>query len=246
MTATGAAPGVAPEAAPGVAPAVHFGQGHREPYALALQDGYGKLTLRPDSDNPPGNLVEFDVHGWCAEASIMERSLLGSLRGPVLDVGCGPGRLLAAAGQLGLAAMGIDTSAEAVRRACGRGVHALEQSIFAAVPHSGHWQSVILLDGNIGIGGGVTSLLRRCRQVIAPSGTLLVEVDAEDIDTAYSAVLEDWHGNRSEPFSWARTGAAGLMIRTHATGWIVTEIRHVQGRVFCWLRPQTGQARSIP
>lgn len=233
--------------AAGTAPAAHFGQGDREPYARALHTGSGALTLRPDNGRHPGGPVEFDVRSWCEEASPVERSLLQSLQGPVLDVGCGPGRLLAAAQPLGLAALGIDTSAEAVRRARDRGARALEQSVFAPVPQTGNWQSVILLDGNIGIGGSVAALLGRCRQLVAPYGTLLVEVEAdEEIDTAYSAVLEDGRGNRSGAFPWARTGAAGLASRAQAGGWTVTAVHRLQGRVFCRLSPRPEPSRPAP
>jgi SAM-dependent methyltransferase len=227
-------------------PAAYFGQGEREPYTRTLRTGTGTLTLRPESGHDPAGPVDFDVRNWCEDASAIERSLLQSVRGPVLDIGCGPGRLLAAARTLGLAALGIDTSAEAVHLARGRGARALEQSIFAPVPQSGHWQSVILLDGNIGIGGNVGALLGRCRQLIAPSGTLLVEVEAhEHLDTAYSAVLEDQHGNRSEAFPWARTGTAGLASRAKSGGWSITAIQRLQGRVFCFLSPLPEPDRSI-
>ncbi|WP_427132039.1 class I SAM-dependent methyltransferase [Pseudarthrobacter sp. S9] len=230
-----------------VAPVAVFGQGDREPYARALQDGSGTLTLRPDSVDHHGGTVEFDVGSWCAEASLLERSLLRNLQGPVLDVGCGPGRLLVAAQLMGLAALGIDTSPEAVGWARGRGARALQQSIFSPVPRSGHWQSVILLDGNIGIGGSVTSLLRRCRQLIDPSGTLLVEVEADEyLDIVYPAVLEDERGNRSEPFCWARIGRAALESRARATGWTVSSAWYLQGRVFCGLSPGPEPVRSIP
>ncbi|MET4093816.1 class I SAM-dependent methyltransferase [Arthrobacter sp. UYCu712] len=227
-----------------VAPAAHFGQGHREPYAKALADGSGTLTLRPDSSDHEADAVDFDVRSWCEDASPLERSLLQSLQGPVLDVGCGPGRLLAAAQRMGLPALGIDTSAEAVRRARGRGARVLEQSVFAPLPQPGLWQSIILLDGNVGIGGGITSLLRRCSQLITPHGTLLVEVEAdEDMDTVYSAVLEDGDGNQSESFRWARTGSAGLVSRARRSGWTVTAIQRLNGRVFCRLTPAAEPGR---
>lgn len=227
-----------------VAPLDLFGQGAHEPYARALAIGSGTLTLRPDTEHDAAAPVDFDVSNWCEEASPLEDSLLRNLQGPVLDVGCGPGRLLAAAQRMGLTALGIDTSAEAVRRARGRGARALEQSIFAAVPQPGHWQSLILLDGNIGIGGSITSLLRRCRQLIAPHGTLLVEVETDaDLDTDYTAVLEDATGNQSEPFRWARTGIAGLESRAARSGWTVASVQHVQGRVFCRLSPTVGRGR---
>lgn len=230
----------------GLAAVANFGQGHNEPYARALANGSGTLTLRPDNGHHQAAPVDFDVRRWCEEASLLERSLLRSLQGPVLDVGCGPGRLLAAAQRIGLAALGIDTSAEAVVRARGRGARALEQSVFAPVPHSGLWQSVILLDGNIGIGGNITSLLRRCSQLIAPYGTVLAEVEAdEDLDVVYSAVLEDQNGNQSEPFLWARTGSAGLVSRAQRSGWTVTAIQRVQGRVFCRLSPASTPDKII-
>lgn len=227
-----------------VAPGTHFGQGLTEPYALALVKGAGTLTLRPDIGHA-ADPVDFDVQGWCADASSLELALLQGLRGPILDIGCGPGRLLSAAQRLGLPALGIDTSAEAVRRASSRGVRALEQSVFDPVPHAGLWQSAILFDGNIGIGGSITSLLGRCRQLIAPQGTLLVEVEADaDLDTVYTAVLEDAAGHRSEPFRWARTGTVGLASRAQRSGWTVASVQRLQDRVFCRLSPVAGPART--
>jgi len=231
-----------------VAPANVFGQGRDDPYARALRLGGGTLTLRshdasPDSGRRPGE-VTFNVLDWCSEASALELNLLQGLQGPVLDIGCGPGRMLSAARSLGMSALGIDTSAEAVGLARGRGTRALRQSVFSPVPQAGNWGSALLLDGNIGIGGNVGRLLRRCRQLIARRGTLLVEVDPDDdIDTAYQGVLQDRDGNRSEPFAWARTGRLGLEARASDAGWIPCPAEHVQGRVFCRLSPVSDIAR---
>jgi SAM-dependent methyltransferase len=231
-----------------VAPATVFGQGRDDPYARALRLGGGTLTLRPHDASPdngcrPGE-VTFNVLDWCSEASALELNMLQSLQGPVLDIGCGPGRMLSAARSLGMSALGIDTSAEAVCLACGRGTRALKQSVFYPVPQAGHWGSALLLDGNIGIGGNVGRLLRRCRQLIARRGTLLVEVDPDDdIDTAYQGVLQDRDGNRSEPFAWARTGRLGLEARASDAGWIPGPAEHFQGRVFCRLSPVSDIAR---
>lgn len=226
-------------------PAAHFGQGDGEPYARALRTGSGTLTLRPETGPAMATPVEFDVSNWCSDANLLERSLVCSLQGPLLDVGCGPGRMLAAARSVGMPALGIDTSFEAVNRARGHGDRAIQQSVFAAVPHTGQWQSVLLLDGNIGIGGSISTLLRRCRQLVAPTGVLLVEVEADkDLDTSYTAVLEDEEGNRSEAFGWARTGSAGLESRTKSSGWTVSAIQHAQGRVFYRLIPRLVTRRN--
>ena len=231
-----------------VAPANVFGQGRDDPYARALRLGGGTLTLRshdasPDSGRRPGE-VTFNVLDWCSEASALELNLLQGLQGPVLDIGCGPGRMLSAARSLGMSALGIDTSAEAVGLARGRGTRALRQSVFSPVPQAGNWGSALLLDGNIGIGGNVGRLLRRCRQLIARRGTLLVEVDPDDdIDTAYQGVLQDRDGNRSEPFAWARTGRLGLEARASDAGWTPGPAEHIQGRVYCRLSPVSDIAR---
>jgi SAM-dependent methyltransferase len=227
-----------------------FGQGLGEPYARALRTGRGRLTLRALDDGRTGSAcagreVTYDVLSWCSEASPMERQLLQNVNGPLLDIGCGPGRMLSAARAAGLAAVGIDTSHEAVSRALDRGAHALHQTVFAAVPHPRHWQSILLLDGNIGIGGNIPALLGRCRQLIADSGTLLVELEQEDdVDTDYLAVLEDSDGNCSEPFPWARIGLSGLEPRARAAGWTVTLSQRLQGRVICRLSPVPVPARS--
>lgn len=242
MTVTGimGAPAPVPTAA-GV-----FGQGVSEPYARALRLGGGTLTLRDVSSESGGRRgeVTFDVLCWCSEAGVLERNLLQSLQGPVLDIGCGPGRMLSAARSLGLSALGIDTSADAVALARGRGTRALEQSVFSPVPQAGNWRSALLLDGNIGIGGNVGRLLGRCRQLIAPRGTLLVEVDPDDdMDAEFQAVLEDREGNRSEPFAWARTGRRGLEARALAAGWTPGPTERIQGRVFCRLSSFEAGAR---
>jgi SAM-dependent methyltransferase len=190
--------------------------------------------------------VTFDVVSWCSEAVAVERNLLQSLQGPVLDIGCGPGRMLSAARSLGLSAMGIDVSPDAVALARARGTRALEQSVFSPVPQAGNWRSALLLDGNIGIGGNVARLLRRCRQLIAPHGTLLVEADPDDdMDASYQAVLEDRDGNRSEPFAWARMGRRGLEAQAPAAGWTVAATERLQGRVFCRLSPFPDRVRPV-
>ncbi|MCY0904408.1 class I SAM-dependent methyltransferase [Arthrobacter sp. H14-L1] len=215
-----------------------FGQGSSEPYARALGRKQGSLTLRPVSADYGLAPVTFTVDSWCAPATILERSLVAGLSGPLLDIGCGPGRLLAAAASFGITAMGLDTSTQAVQQALDRGTRAVRQSVFETVSHTGRWRSAVLLDGNIGIDGSVSALLRRSRELLSPDGTLLVEVDPDDdVDAAFQAVLEDDDGKVSEPFRWARAGRTALAARAGASGWELSATRRAQGRVFCWLNP---------
>jgi len=41
----------------------------------------------------------------------------------------------------------------------------------------GRWAHVLLADGNVGIGGDVVALLRRCAELVRPGGTVVVEVE---------------------------------------------------------------------
>ena len=226
----------------GPIPSTFFGQGENEPYAGSLSVGLGHLTLRPESLRPeiagpePIGPVHFSMLGWSAPATASERELLRTLRGPVLDVGCGPGRMLAAARELGLMAMGVDTSAHAVRLATSRGVAAIHGSIFNPVPHEGAWASALLMDGNIGIGGNIPVLLERIASLLAPGGQALAEAETPDsLDVAYVAVLEDSAGRASAAFPWARAGAKALAAHAVRAGLTCLATRTLHGRVFLTL-----------
>ncbi|NEA07346.1 class I SAM-dependent methyltransferase, partial [Streptomyces sp. SID10692] len=62
-----------------------------DPYANALRTGRGPLFLRRSD----GWLLPLDVERWCSGAGSADLSALHRCEGPVLDVGCGPGRLVA-------------------------------------------------------------------------------------------------------------------------------------------------------
>lgn len=214
-----------------------FGQGGHEPYARSLPLGLGRLTLRPESALPESiGPVHFNMLGWSGPATAGELELLRALRGPVLDVGCGPGRMLEAARELGLASMGVDSSPAAVKLATARGGAAILGSIFDPVPHERGWGSALLLDGNIGIGGNIRVLLERVASLLASDGQVLAEAEARDfLDVAYLAVLEDSDGRASAAFPWARAGAKALAVHAARAGLDTVATRTVQGRVFLTL-----------
>ncbi|WAH97215.1 class I SAM-dependent methyltransferase [Arthrobacter sp. MMS18-M83] len=221
----------------GTRPVAQFGQGGHEPYARCLPLGLGRLTLRPESAMPGSSgHVTFSMLRWSAPATADERDLLRTLRGPILDVGCGPGRMLEAARELGLASMGVDLSAAAVRLATDRGGAAILGSIFDPVPHERGWGSALLLDGNIGIGGNIRVLLERVASLLSPGGQVLAEAETpDDLDVAYLAVLEDSDGHASAAFPWARAGASALALHAARAGLDCVAKRTFQGRVFLTL-----------
>ena len=89
------------------------------------------------------------VTRWLREADAVDRRLLAGCAGPTLDVGCGPGRLIAALTAHGIPSLGIDISLEAVISTRARGGAALRRDVFAPIPGEGRWPWVVLADGNI-------------------------------------------------------------------------------------------------
>ena len=125
-----------------------------------------------------GATLNLDHRRWHAEPDDTELGLLERLPAPVLDVGCGPGRIVAALARRGVPALGVDPSAAAAALARQRGAAVLQRSVFDRLPGKGRWGAVLLFDGNVGIGGDAVRLLRRCRQLIRPDGAVLAEIAA--------------------------------------------------------------------
>jgi SAM-dependent methyltransferase len=158
---------------------------------------------------------------WCADNTPGDDSVLARCAGPTLDVGCGPGRLVAALTARGLTALGIDVSAEAVRQARRRGVPVRHACVFG--PVEGGWRHLLLADGNIGIGGDPERLLRRCRDLLAPDGDILVEVDPPGAGSWRGQVALSIGDRVSTPFPWAAVAADDLDILAGAAALAVLE-----------------------
>jgi len=139
-----------------------------------------------------------------------DRSVLNRCAGPTLDLGCGPGRLAAALVADGVAALGVDVSAVAVRATRRRGAPALRRNLFARLPGEGRWRRALLVDGNIGIGGDPVRLLARCAELVAPDGEVLVECEPP-AQSSWRGPVALVDGDRtSEVFPWAFVSAADL------------------------------------
>ncbi|OIH96647.1 MULTISPECIES: bifunctional 2-polyprenyl-6-hydroxyphenol methylase/3-demethylubiquinol 3-O-methyltransferase UbiG [unclassified Curtobacterium] len=212
---------------------VTFGAGGGEPYARALRtDGRLRLT---DPDRP-GEVTTLDVGRWSAAADQVDRSLLENVDGAVIDIGCGPGRMLVAAAQLGLPSLGVDVSAEAVAIATRSGGTALQGSVFDPVPDEGHWDTALVIDGNIGIGGDPAALLDRCRAIVREGGRVVVETNPDPLaDRVYTARVMDADGHESAGFPWAEVGLDALHRHAAAAGLVARQSWTVEGRSFCEL-----------
>lgn len=205
-----------------------------DPYARALARGRGPLFLR----RADGWLLPLDVERWCAPPDAADTTLLARCRGAVLDIGCGPGRLVAEAARRGLPALGVDVSPAAVARTRWSGGAVLHRSVFDRLPAEGRWGTALLADGNVGIGGDPVALLRRVRELVAASGRLLAEVAPYDVDERFEVRVEDGSGRRGRRFAWARLGAPALRGAADAAGWTVVEEWASSGRRFTALAPR--------
>jgi len=132
--------------------------------------------------------------------------------------------------------MGIDLSAAAVEQTAARGASVLRRAVEERLPSEGRWGSVLLADGNIGIGGDVPALLSRCHQLLRPGGVALVEADPDD-QVHQRSWLRLRSGSRtSAPLPWARVGTHALVRIANALGFVAVEHWRVEGRVFVSLR----------
>jgi SAM-dependent methyltransferase len=197
-------------------------------YEEALGLSGATVTLR----TARGHALPLQVARWCGPPDAADEELLRRCRPPVLDIGCGPGRLTIALAERGIPVLGVDISRTAVARVHRAGACAIRRSVFDPLPGQGRWATALLADGNIGIGGYPDELLRRCARLLAPGGRLLIEVEHDDVDERMTAWLEHDDGRRGPVFPWARLGVSALLRLASAAGLTLFEEWQQAGRVF--------------
>jgi SAM-dependent methyltransferase len=192
------------------------------------------LVLRADT----GEALDLDPSRWHAPADAEELEVLTSVEGPVIDLGCGPGRLVVSLASRGVFALGVDSSPAAVALARRRGAAVLECDLFGPLPDEGHWGTALLFDGNVGIGGDPTRLLARCRQLTGNQGQVVAEVHPPGRGWRRFTAWLERDGERSQPFAWAEVGADAIAGLARAAGLeLAALIQTASGRWFARLEP---------
>lgn len=173
---------------------------------------------------------------WVGSADGADHDLLARAEGTVLDAGCGPGRLVAELAAQGREAVGIDTSRAAITLTRALGATAVRRSIFQPLPGEGGWDTVLLADGNIGIGGDPVALLARCRDLLAPGGRILAELDPPGTGLSAVRVRLERGAERGVWFPWAHVAVDAVDGPAAAAGLAVAGTWEVDGRSFAALR----------
>ena len=207
---------------------------------------YGDDLLTTVAGRPPttwltyddGRRVVLDLPRWTEPADAADDLLLDRCTGPALDLGCGPGRLTRALVARGLECLGVDVAPVAVALARTGGTPVLHASAFDAALDDTRWATVLLADGNIGIGGDPVALLARCRDLLAPGGRVLVELDPPWAPTGPAQVrVASSSGRTSSSFPWAHVGAGDVERVAGPAGLVTAAAWQASGRWFAELRP---------
>jgi SAM-dependent methyltransferase len=151
--------------------------------------------------------------------------------GPAIELGCGPARLVARLVQRGVPALGIDRSVAAIRLAGRVGAPALLGDVFEPLPGMGCWQTVLLVDGNVGLGGDPRRILGRAAELLGRGGRCVVEFDARATGIRARWVRLESAGDVGPWFRWASVGVDSAAVLAAQVGLTLTSVRLIGGRV---------------
>src|SRR5581483_5287197 len=196
--------------------------------------GTGPRTPPPPSPvvmrTTAGELLPFDIARCHGPSTDDDHLALEAVPGPVIDLGCGPGRLVLSLARRRVPALGVDSSPEAVALARSRGASVLLRDVFGPLPGEGRWETALLFDGNIGIGGDPSRLLHRCRSLLGRHGQLVVEVDPRERGMRRVVARLERDEFRTRSFPWAVVGRGAIAKIATTAGFSVAHIAETPSR----------------
>ncbi len=172
------------------------------------------------------------VDAWSGAANASDRAVLAHCQGSTLDIGCGPGRMAEMLATQGHVVLGIDVVPEAVFQTRERGAAALLRNVFDRIPAEGRWETALLADGNIGIGGEPIVLLRRLRELLNQAGRAVVDLAEPGTGLRIGSVRLKTEGALSDPFPWAAVGVDMIGYVAAEAGFLPPQIHRHADRWF--------------
>ncbi len=181
-----------------------------------------------------GRVKKLPVRNWLggrgADARF-DHAVVDMCEGPTIDLGCGPGRLVAHLVQRGVPALGVDLSATAVNLARSSGAPALRRDVFEPLPGAGRWRTVLLADGNVGLGGDPSRVLRRAAELLCRGGQCVAEFDATTTGVDVSWVRLESSKTVGPWFRWASVGIDSVPALAADVGLAVSGVHRIGKRV---------------
>lgn len=216
-------------------PAGHAHQTRRGSFSEIFSDALRGVPCTVHGIAPDDRSEPMPMHDWLRPASQSDQMLLDHCRGATVDIGCGPGRMSAHLALHGHAVLGVDIVREAVEQARRRGVPALRRNIFEPMPGEGSWDTVLLADGNIGIGGAPHKLLGRAAELLESSGRVVCDLSGPGTGLSLHAARIATRRLRSATFPWAQVGPDAIGTVAAAAGLAVQHVGEGRGRWFAVL-----------
>ena len=169
-----------------------------------------------------GRVRQLPVRSWLGGHHAdrnFDNTVLRLCVGPTIDLGCGPGRLVARLVERGVPALGVDQSA--TRHLGMAGLR----------PFPGRWQTVLLADGNVGLGGDPWRMLRRAGELLRRGGSCVVEFDAASTGVNSGWVRLESSRTIGPWFRWASVGIDCAARLADDVGMALTGIHPIGNRV---------------
>ncbi len=182
-----------------------------------------------------GSVRELEVDRWLNDADAVDLRILGRVCGPVLDVGCGPGRHVEALTQREIQVLGMDLTPDFVAVAQRSQRPVILHSVFDPVPGGAQWNWVLMLDGSIGIGGDPAALLRRVGCLLAPGGQVLIETEPPEQRSERLTMVIQSETSRDSWFDWATVSASDVARVARAAHFVLADRWEDSGRWFAQL-----------
>ncbi len=94
-----------------------------------------------------------------------------------------------------------------------------------------HWHTVLLVDGNVGLGGDPRRILGRAAELLCSGGCCMAEFDAEAIGIRARRVRLESARDIGPWFRWASVGVDSAATLAGQVGLTLVSIRLIGGRV---------------